>query len=61
VKVKVVVLRKNGEIEKIEQDLEKIPSNGDGMMVGSAGCEVRGHVYTPHLEPHEYHVFVSEC
>jgi hypothetical protein len=60
-KVKILVLRKNGNIDKIDQDIPSLPSTGDGIMVGSTGCEVRGHVYTPHLAPTEYHIFVSEC
>ena len=58
-KMKFIVLRKNGEIDYSEQDLEKEPVRGDGIFIGGVGCEIRGYAHTPHLD-HKYHVFVLE-
>ena len=46
-----IVQRKDGGIFRHDGgviDPSQVPANGDGIHIQGIGCEVLGHVYTPH-------------
>jgi hypothetical protein len=58
-----IVLRKDGDVSRMPngriERRDRLPRNGDGYFVGSLGCTVIGHVYTP-LLPYTWHLFLTE-